>query len=805
MTTHNFENHLFIISFSVIFVAVRPLWVQLLGENKPLSADNPYELSCQAVGTRPAPVITWLKGSISLRNTREQTSPDGNETVSILTFVPTMEDSGKILTCRAGTPLIPDSYLEDVWKLNIYHVPIVSLELGSNLNGSTIREGVDVYFECNIKSNPWVYKVSWRHNGKTLFNNASMGTIVSNQSLGLQSVTRSRAGLYTCVGSNQEGDGESNPVYLDVKFAPVCKPSQQKVHGVARQEAAKILCELEANPTDVHFVWKFNNTSETVDIQASHVTADRTRSVATYTPMTELDYGTLLCWGRNELGMQKEPCVFHIIPAGKPDPLHNCTILNQTAESLHVECSEGFDGGLPQEFVMEVYDAVSQNLVTNVTSRMPMFTVNGLESGLGFDISLFASNAKGRSDPVPLHAYTLKAAEKRTGHLAKPDPPDKCTIVQQTFSSLRVACNAPSYNIPTTYVLQAYDARTRRLIASATSQTPGRLEVTDLPPEHSSLVLTVRTVTAHATSDAHTIYTQMYKQQEEQSVATPTILHITPILGVLIGVVLALVLVAVIIVVVMRLRGHSGDDEKDREEGSNGVGRRNTCGDKASSVPLSKDTDESMDSLDEKNPDIIPQNSDTDYQDPDEKAFEKLNNTSGRIYANVTSCVQSPNNGMYDNNMMTLQKTNDEVTYAELSLPKQQPISGSVYASSTPHMQVHPTPIIRRQEPTVYAQIDVTKKVPLQHQPEGCLQQSHPASLPLLHHHHLAAYHQPPLHMLQQHSPRMHEDEPSVNAETPLIPQQQSQQHRESTVAYTKPESGRSSASQGPRVTATRF
>lgn len=32
--------------------------------------------------------------------------------------------------------------------------------------------------------------------------------------------------------------------------------------------------------------------------------------------MTELDYGTLLCWGRNELGMQKAPCVFHVIPAG---------------------------------------------------------------------------------------------------------------------------------------------------------------------------------------------------------------------------------------------------------------------------------------------------------------------------------------------------------------------------------------------------------------------------------------------------------------------------------------------------------
>lgn len=43
-------------------------------------------------------------------------------------------------------------------------VPVVTLEYGTNYNyTSSIREGADVYFECNIKSNPWVYKVIWRH------------------------------------------------------------------------------------------------------------------------------------------------------------------------------------------------------------------------------------------------------------------------------------------------------------------------------------------------------------------------------------------------------------------------------------------------------------------------------------------------------------------------------------------------------------------------------------------------------------------------------------------------------------------
>lgn len=69
----------------------------------------------------------------------------------------------------------------------------------------------------NIRVNTMWPRLISHSQGNPLYHNTATGTIISNQSLVLQSVTRSRAGIYTCIGNNQEGDGESNPLNLDIK------------------------------------------------------------------------------------------------------------------------------------------------------------------------------------------------------------------------------------------------------------------------------------------------------------------------------------------------------------------------------------------------------------------------------------------------------------------------------------------------------------------------------------------------------------------------------------------------------------
>lgn len=80
-----------------------------------------------------------------------------------------------------------------------------------------------------------------------------------------------------------------------------------------------IVCEVEADPPAKAYKWKFNNSGETMDVEAGRFTntSNGTVSVLQYTPVLEQDYGSLSCWGVNDVGHQIQPCVFQVVVAGK--------------------------------------------------------------------------------------------------------------------------------------------------------------------------------------------------------------------------------------------------------------------------------------------------------------------------------------------------------------------------------------------------------------------------------------------------------------------------------------------------------
>ncbi|KAK7074662.1 hypothetical protein SK128_011972 [Halocaridina rubra] len=351
----NFNASSPVTSSVTIDMNFRPANVTILSRTDPMSSYTDYELVCKTWGSRPPATITWLRdGTELLSRAVMTTSSDSNVTTSILRYHSDPIDSGKSLTCRAENKFIPHVYIESSMQLNIHFQPVVTLQMGSSLNPETIKEGDDVYFECHINANPAVNRVLWHHNGSPVDHQVTRGILIQNQTLVLQKVSRSSAGLYTCKAISPQGEGDSLPVRLKVMYKPYCRRQTKTIYGTALHESASVTCEVEALPSSVTFRWTFNNTSEHLPIPTTAVASQGMVSVASYAPKSHLDYGTLLCWAFNDIGEQMIPCAFAIIPAGPPDPPKNCTIINQTTDTIEVQCSAGFDGGLTQVFYMEL-------------------------------------------------------------------------------------------------------------------------------------------------------------------------------------------------------------------------------------------------------------------------------------------------------------------------------------------------------------------------------------------------------------------------------------------------------------------
>ncbi|XP_015585249.1 hemicentin-1 isoform X2 [Cephus cinctus] len=436
----------------ILDVNLKPLVVQILTKEPKVSADKKYTVECRTAGSRPEAVITWWKGNKQLKKMVQNYPPENSQSMSILSFVPSIDDDGKYLTCRAENPTIPDSTLEDKWRLDVQYQPVVTLRMGETLNANEIKEGDDVYFECIVKANPKAYKLVWFKDGKELKNNATAGIILSDHSLVLRGLTRNSAGEYACLAANSEGKTTSEPLPLQIMFTPVCKEGKAEVVvGALKQETVSLVCGVESRPPPLTFHWTFNNSAELVDVpqsRYSHVAPPGTPTVAeslkeyqqfhgsrlNYTPSTDLDYGTVACWASNQVGRQRTPCLFQVIAAGRPYPLSNCTATELSAPveleelgsisglgtGLTVRCLDGYDGGLPiHSYQLEVVadedgGTIFRNKTVTAGTNGPVFDVAGLTTGRSYRLFLYAVNSKGRSDPTVLEPVTLKGVAMYT-------------------------------------------------------------------------------------------------------------------------------------------------------------------------------------------------------------------------------------------------------------------------------------------------------------------------------------------------------------------------------------------------------
>ncbi|XP_075972130.1 MAM domain-containing glycosylphosphatidylinositol anchor protein 2-like isoform X2 [Anticarsia gemmatalis] len=395
---------------------LKPLTVEIISREQPLSVGRKSELWCKTTGARPPAIITWWLGGKKMEAmTKNPGADDANETESLLKWMPMKEHNGLVLTCRAEHPNFNRSSIESKLPLNVYYMPESTIHLGSKMNPNDIEEGDDVYFGCKVDANPPAYKVVWEHNGVLLQHNPSNGVIVTgNTNMALRNVSRHQAGKYTCTASNVEGDGKSQHLHMQVVYRPLCQKKDMKIIGAALQEPTTVTCEVDAFPPPDTFEWTLNNSAGSIKVDADRFTVDAKagKSLLTYTPVSDVDYGTLSCRAMNLAGQQVTPCVYTLLPATRPDPPTNCTVYNLTDDSLDLLCLPGYEGGLQCVFIVEVWAA--EGLVVNATNEAALWNLRRLGANRQLKLIVYAVNARGRSEHVTFTVETALRLSPRT-------------------------------------------------------------------------------------------------------------------------------------------------------------------------------------------------------------------------------------------------------------------------------------------------------------------------------------------------------------------------------------------------------
>ncbi|XP_017348574.1 cell adhesion molecule 1a isoform X4 [Ictalurus punctatus] len=182
-----------------------------------VSEGNETEMTCTAIGSKPAATIRWMKGDRELQGkSKVDITYDRMYTVtSWVRLTVTKEDDGIPVVCIVDHPAVKDfqaqKYLEVQYKPEVKIV----VEFPQGLT----REGENLELTCKTKGKPEPQQVNW----VKVDDDVPSHAVITGSDLYIENLNKSYNGTYRCVASNSVGESYDDYI-LYVYDAPTTTP-----------------------------------------------------------------------------------------------------------------------------------------------------------------------------------------------------------------------------------------------------------------------------------------------------------------------------------------------------------------------------------------------------------------------------------------------------------------------------------------------------------------------------------------------------------------------------------------------------
>ncbi|XP_068785567.1 nephrin [Struthio camelus] len=131
--------------------------------------------------------------------------------------------------------------------------------------------------------------------------------------------------------------------------------------------------------------------------------------------------GTFVCVAQNPLGTARRRLQLQL--ADRPDAPGGLRVLAATPTSLSLAWRPGFDGGLPQSFLVSVSGPGAPPPPAALLAPAPPVTLGGLRPATPYDVSVRARNARGDSPAAAIAAVTAELPQEPPAPPGEEPPP----------------------------------------------------------------------------------------------------------------------------------------------------------------------------------------------------------------------------------------------------------------------------------------------------------------------------------------------------------------------------------------------